>query len=111
MAALFGTVLVVAVALIVALPVFLAVAAGASILRDHGFTLVRYGNDLHVQRGLLDQREATLALHRIQAVWVLDNPVRRRLGLVSVQLQSAGSGSDVAGQVATTTIPLIPCTT
>jgi uncharacterized membrane protein YdbT with pleckstrin-like domain len=106
-AALFGTVLVVAVALIVALPVFLAVAAGASILRDHGFTLVRYGNDLHVQRGLLDQREATLALHRIQAVWVLDNPVRRRLGLVSVQLQSAGSGSDVAGQVATTTIPLV----
>lgn len=106
-ASLFGTLLVVVVAVIVALPFFLVAAAAASVLRDHDFTLVRYGNDLHLKRGLLDQREATLALHRIQAVWVLDNPLRRRLGLVSVQLQSAGGGRDAAGEVATTTIPLL----
>lgn len=106
-ASLFGTLLVVVVAVIVALPFFLVAAAAASVLRDHDFTLVRYGNDLHLKRGLLDQREATLALHRIQAVWVLDNPLRRRLGLVSVQLQSAGGGRDAAGEVATTTVPLL----
>ena len=106
-AALFGTLVIIVVAAIVALPFFLAAAAAASVLRDHEFTLVRYGNDLHVKRGLLDQREATLALHRLQAVWVLDNPLRRRLGLVSVQLQSAGGSQDGTGQAATTTIPLV----
>jgi len=104
---LLGTALVLAVLAVVVVPLWLAVAAGASILRDHEFTLVRYGPDLHLRRGLLDQREATLALHRIQAVWVLDNPIRRRFGLASVQLQSAASGSEASGDVSRVTVPLV----
>ncbi|CAN5896298.1 PH domain-containing protein [soil metagenome] len=98
---------VIPVLLIVAVPVVLAMAAGSSILTDHGFTLVRVGTDLHLRRGLLDQREATLSLQRIQVVRIYDNPVRRRLGLVSVQLQSAGSGSASEGAVSRLTIPFV----
>ncbi len=101
-----GTAAVFGALLVVVIPLWLAVAAGSSILRDHEFTLVRFGTDLHLRRGLLDQREATLALHRIQAVWILDNPLRRRLGLVSVQLQSAGSGSEASSDVSRVTVPI-----
>lgn len=102
-----GAVLASIAAVVVVVPVWLVLAAGTSILRDHDFTLVRYGGDLHVRRGLLDEREATLALHRVQAVWVIDNPLRRRLGLAMVQLQSAGSGTDAASDVTRVTIPLV----
>lgn len=104
--AALGTVVAVVGAVLLTLPFMLIAAAVGSILRDHDLTLVRYGNDLHVKRGLLDQREATIALHRIQSVWVADNPLRRRLGLVSLQLQSAG-GASGPGQADTTTIPLV----
>lgn len=93
--------------LLLAVPVVLAMAAGSSVLTDHGYTLVRVGRDLHLRRGLLDQREATLSLQRIQVVRIYDNPVRRRLGLVSVQLQSAGSGSASEGAVSRLTIPYV----
>lgn len=107
LAELAGMAVVVALVLAVLVPIWLAVAAAASVIRDHDFTLTRYGSDLHVTRGLFDQREATLALHRIQAAWVLENPLRRRLGVVAVQLQSAGSGTDPTGDVTRLTVPLV----
>ena len=99
-----GTVALVLLAIAI-VPIILALAALQSILTDHGFTLVRVGSDLHVRRGLLDQREATVSLHRIQAVRVRENLIRRRLGLATVQLQSAGSGRQAEGDVTRLTIP------
>jgi putative membrane protein len=88
-------------------PVLLVAAAGSSVLTDHGFTLVRVGPDLHLRRGLVDQREATLSVHRIQVVRIQENLVRRALGLAQVQLQSAGSGTDSEGAVTRVTIPCL----
>lgn len=87
------------------IPFILIAAVAQSILTDHGFTLVRSGTDLHVRRGLLDQREATVSLHRIQAVRVRENLLRRWLGVASVELQSAGSGRVAEGDVTRLTIP------
>ena len=105
---LFAVGAVISLLLFAAVPVVLLVAAAVSVFADHDFTLVRVGDDLHLRRGLLDQREATLSLHRIQVVRVMDNPVRRWLGICSVQLQSAGSGSDAQGSVSRITIPIVP---
>lgn len=55
--ALIGTFIITVLVVAAVIPFFLVAAAGASILRDHGFTLVRYDNDLHVRRGLLEQSE------------------------------------------------------
>lgn len=101
-----GTVAVVLFGVAVA-PLVVLAAVASSILTDHGFTLVRVGSDLHVRRGLLDQREATVSLHRIQAVRIRENIVRRPFGLASVQLQSAGSGHEAEGDVTRLTIPLV----
>ena len=99
-----GTFALVLLALAI-VPLILVAAVVQSILTDHGFTLVRVGTDLHVRRGLLDQREATVSMHRIQAVRVRENLVRRRLGLAAVELQSAGSGRQAEGDVTRLTIP------
>lgn len=101
-----STVALVAVAL-AAVPLWLAVAAGASVLADGGFRLTRRGDQLRVSRGVLDQREASLAIHRIQVVRVVDNPLRRALGLVSVSLQSAGGAGPVDGSTTGVTVPLL----
>ena len=103
---------IVAGVMVVAIPVLVVAAVFRSVMRDHEFTLTRYGNDLHARRGLLDQREMTIATHRIQAVWVMDNPLRRRLGYVTVEIQSAGGSASVDGKTATNnlTVPLVRTT-
>lgn len=93
--------------LVLALPLLLAFAVASSVLTDHDFTLARIGRDLHLRRGLLDQREATISLHRVQLVRCHENPLRRALGLASVQLQSAGSGNQAEGAVSRVTIPSV----
>jgi putative membrane protein len=95
---------------VVGLPLSLAVAAGSAVLSDGGFTLSARRGALQVRRGVLDQREATVGLHRVQAVRIEQNPVRRLLGLVQVQLQSAGSGTSASGDVTRVTIPVVPTT-
>lgn len=91
----------------------LAAAVITMILANNDFALHRVGTDLHVRRGLLEQRQTTLALHRVQCVRIVENPLRRRLGLCSVELQSAGSGGSAGGNeqagldTARLTIPLL----
>lgn len=92
---------------LVAVPFWLASAAGAAILTDGGFRLTRRGAFLHVRRGLLDQREATLAVHRVQVVRIRQNALRRLLGLASVTLQSAGGAGPVEGEDSRVTVPIL----
>lgn len=97
----------VVLAAVATLPVLAALAVASSVLTDHGYLLVRLGDDLHLRRGLLDQREATISLHRVQAVRIHENPLRRALGLASVQLQSAGGATQSEGAVSRLTIPYV----
>ena len=87
-----GPVLVAAV-VVGFLIVWLVTAAAASIFTDAGYRLTLTGDELHVVRGLLDRKEATLPLARVQAVRILASAPRRALGLVSLRIQSAGAGS------------------
>jgi putative membrane protein len=79
--------------LVVAL-VWFGLASASSVLSDYGFTLVRTADELVARRGLLDRRESTVPLARVQVAWVDEPVVRRWLGYASVRVQSAGQGSD-----------------
>src|SRR5215208_257294 len=81
---------------VVAVIVWLGLAAASSIVTDYGFTLARVGDDLVVRRGLLERREAVLPLSRLQVVRIEESLLRRLLGLASIRIQSAGrtGGSD-----------------
>jgi putative membrane protein len=82
---------------VLAVVVWLGLAAASSVVTDFGFTLARVGGDLVVRRGLLERREAVLPLSRLQVVRIEESLLRRLLGLASIRIQSAGrtGGSDV----------------
>jgi putative membrane protein len=88
---------------VLAVVVWLGLAAASSIVTDYGFTLARAGNDLVVRRGLLERREAVLPLGRLLVVRIEESLLRRALGLASIRIQSAGrtgGGDQTASRLA-----------
>src|SRR5215204_2721925 len=81
-------------------------AIGGTVLAYAGFTLSRDGDFLYIKRGLVERREATIPLARIQAVRISEGVLRQRFGLASLRVESAGYGEDVG--VSTTLFPLLP---
>ncbi len=81
-------------------------AIAGTVLAYAGFTLSRDGGFLYIKRGLLERREATIPLARIQAVRVSEGVLRQPFGLASLRVESAGYGEDAG--VSTTLFPLLP---
>ena len=81
-------------------------AIAGTVLAYSGFTLSRDGDFLYIRRGLLERREATIPLARIQAVRVVEGLLRQPFGLASLRVESAGYGEDAG--VSTTLFPLLP---
>ncbi len=95
-------------ALVLALFAWL-LSIGGTVLAYSGFTLSRDGDFLYIRRGLLEKREATLPLARIQAVRIVEGILRQPFGLAMLRVESAGYGrgtEDVS--VSTTLFPLLP---
>lgn len=78
---------------------------GATVVAYWDFTLTRVGDELRVRRGLLEQRQATIPLRRVQSIRVEENLVRRALGLAAVKADVAGSAG---GEEARDTGVLLP---
>jgi len=55
----------------------------------YGFTLAEQGDDLHLRYGLFQVQNLTIPRRRVQHITILDNPVRRALGIVAIHLHSA----------------------
>jgi putative membrane protein len=83
---------------------FLAIAG--TVLAYADFTLSREGDFLYIKRGLLERREATIPLSRIQAIRVSEGVLRQPFGLSAVRVESAGYGEDAG--VSTMLFPLLP---
>lgn len=96
---------VVAGAVVVAL--WFTLAAAASVLKDGRYRLVRRRDQLAVSRGLLDQREASLPLHRVQVVRIQQAFVRRLLRRSSLRIRSSGGSIEVPLVTATEVTDLL----
>jgi len=81
-------------------------AIAGTVLAYAGFTLSREGDFLYIKRGLLERREATIPLARIQAVRISEGILRQPFGLASLRVESGGYGEDAG--VSTTLFPLLP---
>jgi putative membrane protein len=81
-------------------------AISGTVLAHFGFTLTREGDFLYIKRGLLERREATIPLGRIQAVRVSEGLLRQPFGLASLRVESAGYGEDAG--VSAVMFPLLP---
>ncbi|WP_066301704.1 PH domain-containing protein [Bacillus sp. FJAT-29937] len=58
-----------------------------------GFSVKNVGEDLIITRGLLEKRQITIPLHRIQAIRISENLIRQPLGFGTVFLESAGGSA------------------
>lgn len=82
------------------------------VLTYHDFTLSRRGDDVQLRFGLTQPRDLTVPRRRVQKVTVVDNPIWRLLGAVSVEMRSAapvtagGRGGDEQS-VTSFTIPIL----
>lgn len=74
--------------------VFLLIAAAislaATVLVYWDFTLEQHGDRLVTTRGLLERRRSFVPLHRVQAVHLHENLLRRALGLGTLSVTVAG---------------------
>jgi putative membrane protein len=96
-----------AAAVVIGILAWFAVAATASIVANHGFTVCRRGDDVVLARGLFSRRESTVPLRRVQAVRVDQSILRRALGMVALRVQSAGQGGSEAEVALRGVVPLL----
>jgi putative membrane protein len=81
----------------------------ATVVRFHGFTLTRDGQDLRAEHGLLSRHHLTVPLARVQAVRVEETLPRRWLHRVALKIDTAGAGSQAgrgAGGRAQVQVPI-----
>lgn len=85
------------------------VSIGATVVRFHGFTLTRVGDDLRREYGLLSRHRSTVPLERVQAVRIEESLLRRPFGLSALKIETAGAApgrSDQPGGRAEAFVPL-----
>ena len=66
----------------------------ATVLNYGNFEIRRLGDQLQVRHGLLDRRQTTIPVRRIQAVRVVEGLLRQPFGYAEVRFDSAGFGAD-----------------
>ncbi|MBY0121168.1 PH domain-containing protein [Bacillus sp. S/N-304-OC-R1] len=69
------------------------VALIGTMIKYAEFTVKKLGEDLIITRGLLEKRQLTIPLHRIQAIRITENVIRQPLGFGTVYLESAGGSA------------------
>jgi putative membrane protein len=79
------------VALVVAVGILvIAVAVAVGLARDFGFTTRRYDTRVEIEAGLLERRQVSMPVRRIQAVRIEESWLRRLLGLAAIEVDTAG---------------------
>lgn len=61
------------------------------------FTVTKTEKDLYITRGLLEKRELTLPLKRIQAVRISEGLIRQLFGFVTIHVENAGYAEESGG--------------
>ncbi|KAA9017097.1 PH domain-containing protein [Niallia endozanthoxylica] len=82
------------------------IAVVGTMIKYAGFTVKKVEEDLVISRGLLEKRQLTIPLKRIQGILISENIVRQPLGYCSVYLETAG-GSLEKDSSRTLLLPLI----
>jgi len=70
------------------------ISIAATALTYGGFELRREGDQLLVQYGLLDRRRVTIPIRRIQAIRIVETPLRQPFGYAEVRFDLAGLGAE-----------------
>jgi putative membrane protein len=69
-----------------------------ALLRLHGFRILRAGEDLRTEYGLLTRVTATIPLRRIQTLTIHQGPLHQLFRRAAVRVETAGSGGGGDGE-------------
>jgi putative membrane protein len=85
-----------AIPLIVAAGLLIAWVLGVclSIIKFANFTIIRLGDELVISRGLLERRQVTLPLARIQAIRIVEDLLWQPFGFAAIHVESVGYGNE-----------------
>ncbi|WP_285769479.1 PH domain-containing protein [Peribacillus sp. SI8-4] len=84
-----GTIILTAFAIVGLLAVYV-LATVSMVMKYASFTVMKTGEELIISRGLLEKRQLTIPIHKIQGIRVIENLVRKPLGFATVYLEYAG---------------------
>ncbi|KGR75508.1 PH domain-containing protein [Ureibacillus sinduriensis] len=87
----FGFILVI-LASVVSLLFTWVVAVIITFINYYDFTVIEENERLTVTRGLLEKKRVTIPLNRIQAIKIVENPLRQIFGFAAVAVESASGG-------------------
>ena len=82
-----------------------ALSTLGSVVAFGGFTITRDDDRLRIRRGLIQRREATVPVHRVRAVRVVEGIFRRPFGLASIAVEVTGYAEEPSA--ARTLFPLV----
>ncbi|MBO1513622.1 PH domain-containing protein [Metabacillus bambusae] len=71
------------------------------------FTVVKAENELRISSGIFEKRQVSIPIPRIQAIRIVQNPLRQLLGYATVYIESAGGSAGDEG-ASTILFPVVP---
>lgn len=102
----FGTVILTVFAIIGLLIVYV-LATVSMVIKYANFTALRTGEELIISRGLLEKKQLTIPIRKVQGIRIMENLVRKPLGLATVYLEYAGGSAEDRESLSIMLFPLI----
>ncbi|TRM13206.1 PH domain-containing protein [Lentibacillus cibarius] len=78
-----------------------------TIIKNGNFTITKNHDELFITRGLLEKKQLTIPLKRIQAVGIQESIIRQPLGFVTVYAEVAGGSMDKGEDFSSTLFPIM----
>jgi len=98
--------LIIGLAALLLLGLWMLGVAG-TIIKYGNFTITKREEELFITRGLLEKKQITIPLRRIQAVGIEESLLRQPLGYVTVFVEVAGGSLDKGGDFSTVLFPIL----
>lgn len=101
-----GTIILSVLALVALLVVYV-LATLSMVIKYASFTVIKTDDEIVISRGLLEKRQLTIPIHKIQGIRIMENFVRKPLGLATVYLEYAGGSMEDKESLSIMLFPLI----
>jgi putative membrane protein len=101
-----GTVILTVFAILGLLVVYV-LATLSMVIKYASFTVLKTDEELIISRGLLEKRQLTIPIHKIQGIRIMENFVRKPMGLATVYLEYAGGSMEDKESLSIMLFPLI----
>ncbi|MFE7063765.1 PH domain-containing protein [Sutcliffiella sp. NPDC057660] len=83
------------------------ISIAMTMIKYGNFTVVKQGDELLISRGIIEKRQLTIPLARIQAIRISQNLLRQPFGLATVFVESAGGAGGKESDFSTILFPLV----